>query len=170
MRIERRRTSRRLGSGARRSEGSVRRRDQSTVLLLAALLCGCPSRTIEDTLPAYSKAYSVAFDRLKIVELTDTQTRIQRLGDAGKAFEPELAELRRGQAVVMDLLVKSVELKKKGLADKKPATVDEAIKLLGDADEKAQRLGADAKRLSEKLTAAGAPEIIAEPRDPNARD
>ena len=139
-------------------------------LLVAALLCGCPSRTIEDTLPAYSRAYGTAFDRLKSVELSDTQERMGGLGEAGKAFEPELAELRRRQGEVMDLLVKSVELKKQGLADKKPTTVDEAIKLLDDADAKAQRLSGDLKRLNEKLTTAGAPELVAQPRDPNARD
>lgn len=142
-----------------------------TLALLSLLLTAAPPRTVEDALPAFSKAYGVAFDRLKTVELSDTQTRITRLGAAGTRFQADLDALRKRQGEVSDLLVKAVEAKQQGQRDHRAQAVDDATKLLADADGRAQRLAADVKRLNEQLTAAGAPVIDPGPaRDPNARD
>ncbi|MBL8915031.1 MAG: hypothetical protein JNM17_30280, partial [Archangium sp.] len=50
------------------------------------------------------------------------------------------------------------------------AGVEDATKVLVDADARMQTLVTDSKRLTDKLTAAGAPIIETPPRDPNARD
>jgi hypothetical protein len=142
--------------------------------LFLFIICTSPlafaQRSLEDTLPAYSKAYDTAFRSLGRVELSDTQTRIKRLGDAGKPLQAELDALRGGQGEVSDRLVKAVGLKKQALAEKKPTGVEEGTKVLADAEAKAQRLIASLKSLHEKLTAAGAPEIKTPERDPDARD
>lgn len=141
------------------------------MLLFAAMLTACPSRSVDDALPAFSKAYDGAFRRLGTIELSDTQARVQALGDAGQGFGGQLAELRRRQGEISDLLVKAVELKKKGVADRQAAAVDEATRVLGEADAKAARLGTDLEALERALTAAGAPPTKrGPPRDPNARD
>lgn len=140
------------------------------MLLLSLVLAVAPI-TVDQSSPAFTKAYSTAFDRLKTVELSDTQTRIQRLGPKGKPFQAELDGLRKRQGEVSDLMVKAVELKKKAETEKKSALVDDAVKVLQDADGRAVKLVDDVKKLNERLTAAGAPLIAPEPpRDPNARD
>ncbi len=140
----------------------------STVLGL--LLAAAPA-SMETAVATYSKAYNSAFDRLKAVELSDTQTRITRLGAKGKALQPNLDELRRRQGEVSDALVKAVQLGKRGRDEKRAEVMEQASAILRDADAQAQRLLADVKSLTEKLTAAGAPVIDpGPPRDPNARD
>lgn len=125
---------------------------------------------LEQSLATYSKAYNTVFDRMKSVELSDAQTRITRLGAAGKAFQPELEALRKRQGEVSDLMVKAVLAKKKAEADRSAAAVDVATNVLVDADARMQTLVTDVKRFGDKLTAAGAPIIETPPRDPNARD
>src|SRR3990167_6607314 len=137
-------------------------RTRSVLLVGMVLSSGC-SRSMNDALPAYAAAYDTAFKRLGSVELSDTQTRIQRLGEAGKSFQAELDGLRRRQGEVSDLLVKAVELKKQALAEQKPAGVEEGTRVLGEADAKAQLLRTDLTRLDAKLTAAGAPQVEAGP-------
>ena len=140
-------------------------------LMAMTLLTGCPPRTVEDVVPAYAKAYDTVFEHLGDIALSDAQTRIGRLGDAGKPFQPKLAELRTRQGEVSDLMVKAVRQKQQALADKQPAPIEQATLMLKDADAKAQQLKADLARFNETLTAAGAPIIPpAPPRDPNARD
>lgn len=139
-------------------------------MLLALVLSAAPL-AMEPALAAFSKAYNTAFDRLKVVELSDTQTRITRLKDAGKPFQPELDRLRKRQGEVSDLLVRAIELKNLGVAQKRAALVEEATRLLVDADARARVLPGDVKKLDDRLTAAGAPVIDpGPPRDPNARD
>lgn len=125
---------------------------------------------LEQALTTFSKTYFTVFDRMKSVELGDTQTRITRLGAPGKPFQPELDSLRKRQGEVSDLMVKAVLAKKKAEADRNAAAVDEATKVLVDADARMQTLVGDVKRFGDKLTAAGAPIIETPPRDPNARD
>ncbi|MBK7859707.1 MAG: hypothetical protein IPJ65_14025 [Archangiaceae bacterium] len=134
------------------------------------ILSGCPQRSIEDTLRAYSTAYDRAFRSLGRLELSEAQTRITGLGGAGEAFQADLDALRRGQGEVSDLLVKAVELKKQALAEKNAAGIDEGTKLLGDAEAMAQGLIVALKELDAKLSAAGAPELKAEERNPSVRD
>lgn len=62
-----------------------------------ALTTSCAQRSLEDTLPAYSRAFNAAFESLGRVDLSDAQTRITRLGNGGRAFQPDLDELRRAQ-------------------------------------------------------------------------
>lgn len=135
------------------------------------LLLAVTPDSMDASLKVYSKAYNTAFDRLKGVELSDTQTRIQKLGPKGKTFQPQLDELRKRQGEVSDLLVKAVELRKKGEAERRAATVDEGTKVLVTADTKSQALLTDLAQFNQKLTEAGAPIIDpGPPRDPNARD
>ncbi len=142
-----------------------------SAVVVAVLLAGAPQRTMDELLPTYAAAYDTAFRRLGTLGLADTQTRIERLGEAGKPFRAELDGLRRRQAEVNDLIVKAVELKKQALVEKKTAGVEEGLRVLKEADAKAVSVAGDIKRLNEKLTAAGAAVIApAPPRDPNARD
>lgn len=149
-------------------------RAHALLLVGVILLSGFAKRSIEDVLPSYSKAYDAAFERLGTLGLADTQTRIKRMGEKGKAFEKELEELQRRQHEVNDLIVKSVLQKKQAQADKKPdapEVIEAATRILVDADAKAVRVHADITRFNERLTAAGAPVIPpSPPRDSNARD
>lgn len=139
--------------------------------LVALVLAGCPSRSMNDAMHDGAKAFDTAFRRLQTIELTDAQSRVTALGAAGQAFQAELAELRRRQGEVNDLIVKGVELKKQGELEQKTATVDEAIRVFREADSKGQKLSADLAAFHVNLTAAGAPPVEARPaRDPNARD
>lgn len=143
----------------------------SLLLVGVMSLSGAAPRSMPEATAAYARAYDSAFKALGTVGLADTQSRLQKLGKAGKSLQPELEDLSRRQHEVNDLIVKAVESKKQALADGKPAAVDEAAKVLGDAEGKAQRLHADLVKFNEKLTAAGAPQLAPEPpRDPNARD
>lgn len=140
-------------------------------MLLLSLMLSVAPITVDSSSPAFNKAYDTAFSRLKTVELSDTQTRIQRMAAKGKPFQAELELLRKRQGEVSDLLVKAIELKKKGEVEKKQEPVDEAVKVLRDADARAVKLLDDVKALNERLTAAGAPTLDPGPsRDPNARD
>lgn len=141
------------------------------LVVVLPLLVGLAPRRVEDLLPAYMKAYNTVFDRLKGVELSDTDWRIKRLGERGKVFLPVVADLRRRQGEISDLMVKAVLMKKQAVADNKPAVVEEATRLLIDGDARSQRVLVDLARLNEKLTAEGAPKVAPQPpRDPNARD
>ncbi len=142
-----------------------------SAVLVALLLSAGPQRTMDDVTRAYAAAYDTAFRRLGTLGLADTQTRIERLGEAGKPFQTELEALKRRQHEVNDLLVKAVGLKKQALMEKKIAGVEEGTRVLVEADAKGVSTAAEIKRLNDKLTAAGAPLIDpGPPRDPNARD
>lgn len=138
----------------------------SLVILLA--LCACSRPSVDDKLPVFSSAYNAAFARLGTLGLADTQTRVERLGEAGKAFRPELEALQRRQHEVNDAIVKAVEMKKKAVTDNDPASVEAATTLLRGAANDGGKIAADITAFNARLTAAGAPVI--EARDPNARD
>ena len=143
----------------------------SLLLVVGTLLWSWPSQAGESSLPAYTKAFNTAFERLGTLGLADTQTRISKLGAKGQAFAPKLAELRTRQNEVNDLIVKAVQMKKQAPADKLAAETEAATAILRSADQKGLALAADIKALNEQLTAAGAPLLPPEPpRDPNARD
>ncbi|MFO0597862.1 MAG: hypothetical protein U0228_21350 [Myxococcaceae bacterium] len=134
-------------------------------MLMLALVLSVAPVAVDQPTPAFKKAYDAAFDRLKGVSLSDTQTRIQRLGAKGKSFQGELDALRKRQGEVSDALVKAIELARQA------GKSDEAVKVLQDADARAVKLLEDVKKLNERLTAAGAPVIEpGPPADPNARD
>ncbi len=139
------------------------------MLALVVVLTAAPK--MDEALSTFAKTYNTTFDRLKSVELSDTETRIRRLGEKGKAFEAELGALRKRQYDANDLLVKAIEKKKQGATEKKVQLVEEATKALLEIDGLAQGALDGVKKLNERLTAAGAPLIDpGPPRDPNARD
>lgn len=140
-------------------------------MVLLSLVLSVAPITVDDSSPAFNRAYDAVFERLKTVELSDTQTRVQRMAAKGKPFQVELDALRKRQGEVSDLMVKAIELKKKGETEKKAQPIDEALEVLQDADARARKLVDDVRSLNERLTAAGAPKLDpGPPRDPNARD
>lgn len=129
------------------------------------LLAGCTKPSQKEPRATFSATYDAPFRRLKTVELSDLRSRIERLGESGKALQPDLEALQRGQAEVMELLVKATTLRQQSEAEKKPALLEEALQTLRTADGKTVALVAarDALKARVNATPGAPPEAPPEP-------